>query len=196
MPALQGYQIRSLWNKARYGLILQYVRDLLATIGIDIKLFYWVQEWVSDLSSPPLPDSLQGYSFEFFGPNEIKSILAGEDQGISEETMLRWLKEGKKCFGMKNGEEIVAVTWFDFAQSNFKGYPVEMKQNEVYLFNLYTLKKFRGNNLAPFLRYQSYQVLRKMGKNTFYSVSEYCNAPSIKFKKKLNSRFLKLGVSC
>lgn len=82
--------------------------------------------------------------------------------------------------------------WIDFDSCNFTPHSVSMKRNEAYLFSMYTMHEFRGMNLAPYLRYKTYECLRKMGKDTFYSISEYFNYSTLKFKKKLNARNLKL----
>jgi len=82
--------------------------------------------------------------------------------------------------------------WIDFDVCNFTPHFIRLKNNEAYLFSMYTMHEFRGKNLAPYLRYKSYECLRKLGKDTFYSVSEYFNYSTLKFKKKLNAKNLKL----
>ena len=46
---------------------------------------------------------------------------------------------------------------------------------------------FRGRGIAPFIRYQLYKEVAKLGKQKLYSISDAFNAPSLKFKKKLNA---------
>ncbi len=65
-------------------------------------------------------------------------------------------------------------------------------ENEAYLFDAFTLREYRGHNIAPFMRYSCYQELSKMGYNTFYSYSDYFNVPAIRFKAKLAARLLRL----
>jgi hypothetical protein len=57
---------------------------------------------------------------------------------------------------------------------------------------MYTMEPYRDKNLAPYLRYQSYGILNKTGRSKLYSVSEYFNSSSIKYKQKLNAKNLKL----
>lgn len=59
---------------------------------------------------------------------------------------------------------------------------------------MYVLKAFRGNNLAPILRYKNYEILKGMGRDTFYSVTEYFNTASLRFKAKLNARVIFLAL--
>ena len=67
--------------------------------------------------------------------------------------------------------------------------------DEAYLAGMCTKNEFRGKNIAPHTRYRAYEVLRDMGKTTYYSYSGVFNAPALRFKKKLQARFLWLGLS-
>ena len=51
---------------------------------------------------------------------------------------------------------------------------------------------YRGKGIAPYIRYQLYKELTKLGRNKLYSISDFFNAPAIKFKKKLNAKSHKL----
>jgi hypothetical protein len=57
---------------------------------------------------------------------------------------------------------------------------------------MYTRDSYRGKNLAPYLRYKSYEMLKQIGRDKLYSVSDYFNSPAVKFKKKLNTKKIKL----
>jgi hypothetical protein len=50
----------------------------------------------------------------------------------------------------------------------------------------------RGNNLAPYLVYKSYEILQAMGRDKIYSVTEYFNTSAIKYKRKLKIKRLEL----
>ena len=75
------------------------------------------------------------------------------------------------------------------------GYKFPLKDNEAYLFDAYTLMHFRGKGLAPYIRYQCYKELAKSDRHKLFSISNYFNTPSIKFKNKLNAKFLELRLS-
>ncbi len=77
----------------------------------------------------------------------------------------------------------------DFVESH-KLFP--LKENEAYLYYMHTMEEYIGKNLAPYLRYKSYELLDKIGRSLKYSVTDYFNKSSLKFKKKLNSKHLKL----
>jgi len=62
------------------------------------------------------------------------------------------------------------------------------------LFDLYTLISFRGRGIAPYLRYQMYKELFRLGRKRLYSISNRYNTASIRFKTKLNAKILYSGV--
>lgn len=179
------------WTKVRYGLVLQGLRNRLSRIGLEFRPYYWVQEGANDCALPEISGNISEYSLEFLSPEDIK-IIGQKARGYTEEMLLDHLEKGKKCIGLKHKGEIAAFMWLDFEECNFTPGFIRLKENEVYLFSMYTMEKYRGRNIAPYLRYKSYEMLRKSGKDTFYSVSEYFNYSTIKFKGKLNAKHLKL----
>ena len=125
----------------------------------------------------------------------MKTISSISGRHITEEYLLERLRNGQKCFGLKYRGELAAFTWCDFDKFSFKlcGFP--LKDNEAYLFDAYTLMHFRGKGLAPYIRYQCYKELAKSDRHKLFSISEYVNTPSIKFKKKLNAKLIELHLS-
>jgi GNAT superfamily N-acetyltransferase len=112
--------------------------------------------------------------------------------GYSEEKLLAFLKAGEQCLGIKHNNEIVAFMWINFNELNYKSTVIHLKENEAYLWLMYTRDSYRGKNLAPYLRYKSYEMLKRLGREKLYSVSDYFNSPAVKFKMKLNAQKLKL----
>ncbi|MFT4832558.1 MAG: hypothetical protein ACI815_002214, partial [Psychroserpens sp.] len=98
------------------------------------------------------------------------------------------------CIGLENNKEIAAYMFIGLNSFNFKQKKFNILENEAYLFNMWTFHSFRGRNLAPYLRYKGYELLNEMGRDTKYSITEYFNKSSIKFKNKLNSKHLKLYI--
>ena len=187
-------RLKKIWNAVRHGLFLQKVRErLLGKVGIVVLPYYWTQEGTDGDRPPERGRGLEGYSFESFGEEEVKA-LAALSPGRKEADMLARLREGKRCFGLKYQGRVAAATWCDLAECHFRWHKVPLRDREVYLFDMYTLEAFRGANIAPYLRYRTYQALREMGRDTFYSVTERFNAPAVRFKQKLGAKFLWLGV--
>ena len=187
-------RFKNLLGRIRYGTLFEAIQYRLESIGISLSPYYWIQEGLTGDTIPDSKGNFEGYSFEFFGLDEIKSIVESKAWKYSEEQLVSWLKDGKKCLGAKFQGQIAAFMWIDLAESNCKWYRFPLKDNEAYLFDMYTMKSFRGKGIAPYLRYQSYKVLKDMGRSKCYSYSDFLNAPSIKFKKKLNAKFLKTGL--
>ena len=105
-----------------------------------------------------------------------------------------WNDSNSKAFGLYRESELAA---FMMARSNyfvFKGKHFPLDSNESYLENMYTLENFRGRNLAPYLRYQCYKLLAAEGKTVCYSITQYFNKSSLKFKSKLNVQHVELWL--
>jgi hypothetical protein len=179
------------WNKVRYGLVLQGLRNRLSRIGLEFRPYYWVLEGSENISPPEIKGNISEYSLKFLGRKDMK-IIGRKASGHEEEKLLDHIEKGKKCIGLIHKGEIAAFMWLDFEECNFTPNLLRLKENEVYLFSMYTMDIYRGKNLAPYLRYKSYEMLRKLGKDTFYSISEYFNYSTIKFKNKLKAKHLKL----
>ncbi|WP_297691011.1 hypothetical protein, partial [uncultured Eudoraea sp.] len=78
---------------------------------------------------------------------------------------------------------------------NYNRVAFDLKENEAYLFHMYTFEAHRGKNLAPYLRYQSYLMLKDLGRDRIYSITQFFNKSSKRFKRKLNSKDLQLFMN-
>ena len=171
---------------------MQGIRYLLRRIGIDLSPFYLFQEGINFTDMPEIKGINQEYSCELMGPRDMKAIGAINDYGYSEEKLLKLLESGEQCLGIKHNDEIAAFMWVKFDELNFKLTHIKLKSNEAYLWFMYTRESYRGNNLAPYLRYKSYKMLKEMGRDKLYSISDVFNSPAVIFKKKLNAKKIKL----
>lgn len=178
-------------NKIRYGLVFQVLRNKLSKLGFEFIPYYWVQEGTSDICLPSVQGDTYGLSVVFLKEDDMKT-LGENSRGYLEEELIGWLTKGKKCLGLKQFDDIIAFMWIDFNECSFKPNKIPLKNNECYLSDMYTMEAFRGRNLATYLRYQSYDILRNMGRDTIYSVSEYFNKSAIKYKQKLNAKNIRL----
>lgn len=182
-------------NKLRYSSFLRIVLDGIAKTGIRIFPYYIVLEGLFNRSLSHLESGFDEYELCFLKPQDMKTISSVPGRNFTEEYLLQRLQNGKKCFGVKYRGELAAFTWCDFQQCNFRWRKFLLTDDEAYLFDAYTLMSFRGKGIAPYIRYQCYKELAKAGRHRLYSISECVNTPSIKFKKKLNAKFLKLRLS-
>jgi GNAT superfamily N-acetyltransferase len=179
-------------GKVRHGLTLQGVRYVLINIGIEFSPYYLFQEGINVIKIPEIKGMDKDYSCELLKPEDMKVIGAINYAGFSEEKLLAFLKAGEQCFGIKYNNEIVAFMWMNYNELNYKSTVIHLKENEAYLWFMYTRDSYRGKNLAPYLRYKSYEMLKQIGRDKLYSVSDYFNSPAVKFKKKLNTKKIKL----
>lgn len=183
--------LKKISNKFKYGLVLQAIRNQLARVGIVITPFYWVQEGMNFTEAPGIKGAITDYKVEFLEAEDLKSISENV-HGYSAGLLLADLNEGKLCLGLKRNDEIASFMWINLTECSFAPVNKPLKVDEAYLTSMHTIESFRGNNLAPFLRYKSYEILKKMGHDKIYSVSEYFNSSAIRYKEKLNAKNLKL----
>jgi hypothetical protein len=178
-------------NKFRHGLVLQAVANQLNRIGIRFSPYYWVQEGINSTDMPGIHGTISDYSVEFLDAEDIRTL--GENPwGESVDKQLDDLKAGKICLGLKHNSEIASFMWINLNECSFKPARIPMKKDEAYLSNMYTMEAYRGKNLAPYLRFRSYEVLRNMGRVKIYSTTDFFNPSAVRYKEKLNARNLKL----
>ena len=189
-----SYRIEWISQIIKHGLFWHGVRNNLAKIGLDFMPYYWVKEAVTPVNPPKIRDEHQDFELSIFGEEEInhikKTII-----GIEQKNLIADLKNGEICIGLKHNNDIAAYMFIKRKPFIFRKRNFNLTSSESYLHSMYTFEAYRGKNLAPYLRYHSYKYLEKENVNTYFSVSEYFNKSTIKFKKKLNSEPVKLYLS-
>ncbi len=196
MERKQGpfYRIRWFLNIVKHGLFWHGVRNRLARIGLDFMPYYWVIEGQDEIEEPKIRGEQSNFTLLFLSESDINAVKE-QIIGIGHKDLLGYFKEGQLCLGLKQDNNIAA---YMFAKTDFfifRKKRFDFAPNEAYLHGMYTFENYRGKNLAPYLRYQSYKLLKEKGITKFYSVSEYFNKSTIKFKRKLNAQHLRLYLS-
>jgi hypothetical protein len=182
--------------KLRHHTMLLWLTDRLMAMGFTFKLLFWVRESVG----PALPFGMKEEDFRNFtlvelGCDDMKRVVQDAEGDLSLDYLQSTFRlPGAKCYALKQGPNIACMTWFNFTECDSKLLPRPLKENEVYCFEMFTMKRYRGRNLAPYLRHRAMHAVCALGKDTFYSISDYFNPPSIRFKKKLNAEFLELHL--
>jgi hypothetical protein len=189
-----SYRIKWLSNIIKHGLFWHGVRNNLAKIGLDLMPYYWVKEATSPITPPKLRGEDTNFEISIFGETEI-NYIKDTIIGIEQKDLLADLKNGEICIGLKNSGEIAAYMFIKCKPFTFRNRYFNLMDTESYLHSMYTFESYRGKNIAPYLRYQSYKYLEKENIKTYYSVSEYFNKSTIRFKEKLNSKPIKLFLS-
>jgi hypothetical protein len=188
------YSVKLIWQLIKHGLILQGVRYAFAKIGIDIMPYYWVQEEASLSQKPLIKTDSQDFIFKSLNNEDIKLILEKSDT-INEKKIIQSLDKKQECVGLKFGNQIAAYMFIELNDFIFNNRTFKIKENEAYLLNMFTFETYRGKNLAPYLRYCCYRYLENRNIMVKYSISNYFNKSAIKFKKKLNSKHIRLYVN-
>lgn len=189
-----SYRIQWFSNIIKHGLFWHGVRNNLAKIGLDFMPYYWVEEATSPIKPPQLRGDDTNYEISIFGETEI-NYIKDTIIGIEQKDLLADLKNGEICIGLKNKGHIAAYMFIKSKPFTFRKRYFDLQPTESYLHSMYTFEAYRGKNIAPYLRFHSYQYLEKEHIKTYYSVSEYFNKSTIKFKEKLNSKPIKLYLS-
>lgn len=182
-------------EKLRYSHFLRLVLDAIAKIGLRITPYYVVQEGIFGRGFPSLEGERDGYRIRFLVEGDMKAMSGLRGGSVPQEQLNQRLKDGHCCIGLMYGDEMVAFNWANPNESSGDLSRFPLHKDEAYLYDMYTIPAYRGKRLAPYLRYQSYRHLSRKGMTRLYSISDALNTPSIKFKKRLSARFVKLGVS-
>ncbi|RAJ15495.1 hypothetical protein LV92_00190 [Arenibacter echinorum] len=185
--------VKRFLNIIKNGMFLFGLKNRLAKIGINIKPYYWVKEEVEKSEEPKIKGNVSEFTFRELSLDEMKLISKGIDN-LSIENLMEDYENCQLCMGLEHKGEIAAYMFIGLNDLNFKGKIFHINGNEAYLYNMWTFHSFRGRNLAPYLRYKCYELLKDQGRDTKYSVTDYFNKSSIKFKNKLNSKNLQLYI--
>ncbi|MEA3224324.1 MAG: GNAT family N-acetyltransferase [Planctomycetota bacterium] len=192
IPVTVKRKIASFRYLVRHRMLMQRLRSVLSRAGIEIYLLLWIEESIDYAPQVKLDDNIEDYSFEFLRPDEMKNISWLKEK--QSEDRLGKLEEGFKCLGVKYKGEIIGYTWAEPCKCSYAALKTDLRNNEAYLFDMHVSSSFRGRNVAPYLRIECYKALKSLGYDTCYSICDYFNTPSIKFKKKLNVKFLNLRL--
>ena len=178
------YKITWISNIIKNGLFWHGMRNTLAKIGFDFMPYFWEIGSI-DIKSPRIRDDESKYQLSIFGEEEI-TFIKNNVIGITHKDLMNDLKNGDTCLGIKNDGIITVYSFIKHETFSFRGREFVIKPSEGYVHNTYTFEDFRGRNLAPYLRYQCYEYLKGKGVDKYYSISEYFNKPTLKYKQKLN----------
>ncbi|MGX1929975.1 GNAT family N-acetyltransferase [Flagellimonas sp. 2504JD4-2] len=184
------YKLRLLFVKFKHGLFLLTCRNFLARFGIDLGPYYWVQEGIGGIEPPKIRGNESDFEFKVLSVDDVKNLK--KTSFVNVESGISRLGNGLRFIGVKNNGEVAAFMCIENNDLTFRKRVFRLEDDEAYLLNMYTYPPYRGLNLAPYLRYKSYELLHEEGVNKIYSVTDYFNKSSAKFKRKLNAKPLTL----
>ncbi len=188
------YKIKWFWNIVSNGLFLFGLRNRLAKLGFDLDPYYWVEEGFTDYEIPKIKGSQNDYVVTNLSLDEIHSIRKNII-GSGPVSDLPIFHDKQLGIGIKHKGDIAAFMLIELNDFWYHKRRIRLKDNEAYLFHMYTFEKHRGKNLAPYLRYHSYLMLKNLGKDRIFSITQYFNKSSKNFKKKLHAKNRQLFIN-
>lgn len=155
---------------------------VLRRIGIRITPLLMVREdiTVGGMDNGP-------FHMGFEGPESIDEILVVEPVSSRNE-LARWFKEGKLCYGVRDGDRLIAKMWCDPEGFHYPLDEHRLEKGEIYLYAACVLNEYRGQNVAVLMRSKCCESLEKLGFIRFYSSTFYFNYPARRFKEKLGCK--------
>ena len=189
-------KMRRVLERVREDGLMETARYALTLVGIDIRPFYLMVETLPEEIPTALTAAPEGFEFSIFGREDVETIAEiPERHGyVGKQRVMHNFEAGDTCMGLKKDGRIAAFTWFSTGDRGSIFYSPRLKENEAYLYDVYVLEDFRRRNLATVLRHKSYEILVEMGRDTFYSITEASNKPSMRLKEKLGARRVFLGA--
>lgn len=188
------YKLRNAWVKMRSKPIIRFIPALQKQLRFQIMPYYIVLEGGEIKGGPPANPEFASYEMGSLNSHDMGPMAAIPDRSISREVLIARLKEGKRCFGIKYQGQIAAFTWVDLKEFGVSASRSQLKENEAYLFDAYTLPAFRGKGLAPLIRNYAYEQLADMGIKALYSITDFFNIPSMCFKEKLGAKAVEMRL--
>jgi hypothetical protein len=183
-----------LCDKFRHGLIPHVVLDNLRWLGLEIMPWGLVLE-DSDCGWPPgWPACLEGFEFGYLTPDELPTIAAVPDQGVSGKYVREIYECGCQCMAARKRGRIVAFVWANYDSNQSRYYPLRLERNEAFIFHLFTSREYRGMGLAWALRKLLMDDLRKKGYVRFYSTISLLNRSVRRLTGKTGGRIVRKGV--
>jgi GNAT superfamily N-acetyltransferase len=187
MTAMKPGSIVAPWQRWLGGVLRR-----LRHIGIQTELLLIVRE---GQHATGISQSDAELACGFLTSEDIPALVALESW-TDPDTCRKWFAEGKMCFGARQGNKLVAKMWCDLESFNHPPCFRRLARDEAYLFAAYADPEARGRNIAPIMRERCYAALSAMGRQRFYSYTDFFNMPARRFKEKLGAvnESLKLHV--
>ncbi len=126
-------------------------------------------------------------SVRFLAPVDFKYIET------KKETFWKLLGEmvvGNRCLALIENGVVLSYLWINSNFTHYYGLKKALLKNECYLYNAITKPEERGKGYAEVLRAKCYEILRKQGKDTFYSITDLDNVSAMRFKDKIGAEII------
>jgi len=179
--------IARLRERLRYGLLTQELLDRLARFGIVICPYYLVSEGMrTKLDESALRSSI---TFARLTPEQAPLVAGMPCKRLKLDYVHKQMSTAV-CFGVFDGAELIGYSWASFSAVNApttQAALFELDARGAYLFDMYIARSHRGERLAPWLRYRSYEQVTGLGRDRIYSVTLAHNNSPRRFKQRLGA---------
>ncbi len=162
---------------------------------LNIVPFFLYQEGLSDEGRDKIKPELEPCQIISLGPEDLRAIAANPESEETEDLLRKRLARGLIGIGIKHHDEIVSYMWGNLRECDCNYIRFKLRDDEAYLSHARTLNAYRGKNLAPYLRAEFYERLRKTGRTRILSITDYLNSSARRFKEKLNAKPTKLYLT-
>jgi len=184
-----------LLHKVRYDSFQRLLLDGLKPARVQVTPYRLYHEGLELASgNEQAATRLAEFSYRPLRPVDIPVLAALPGRQYSERSLAGRMKSGEIAVGAWRGEDLAAFTWCNLKVCATPLHPFSLEPDEAYLFDAYTVPRFRGGGLAPHIRRMMYTELASMGRTRLYSITESLNKPAIRFKEKLNAELLDTGL--
>jgi hypothetical protein len=185
------HSLATLRYKIRYNPLPRLILNALKRVGITILPYYLFRR---PLAVPGKMPDRGPFQFLELHDDAMADIAAMPMVSSGEQAYRGRLQQGQRCFGLRRSDETVAYCWMDSRECRVNGEWFPLRAGEVYAYDIYTLPRLRGQNLAPLLNACFSDMLRESGITTVYSVIDYYNRPSLNFAEKIGARAQRLNL--
>jgi hypothetical protein len=182
---------RSHWtrfkNRFSYGLLTQELLDRLAKLGLILYPYYVVREM--PILRPEYETNNIDFEARFLDESEL-SMVSDIPERPRELDRIRARLEHGNCFGVWVKGEFAAYSWYsskDVPAAVGGAALCPLPPNTLYLYDAFVRPRFRGKQVAGFMRHKLHNALRSNGAECCVSISLAFNKSTRRFKAKLGA---------
>ena len=181
-------------GRLNYGLLTQELLDRLAKIGLICYPYYVVREM--PLRRPDIEANAAGFEARFLDESELSEISEIPERPRDLSRIRARLEYGN-CFGVWVDGEFAAFSWYSSRDvpAAVGGQPLcALPPNALYLYDAFVRPRFRGRQVAGFMRHKLHEALRSEGAECCVSISLAFNKSTRRFKARLGAEETELRL--
>ncbi len=168
-------------------------RLLRRVLTLDVA---WLMLLDRPSEEPPSEADESGVAVRFLSPSEIEGFASCEENQLSAKLADR-LRGGDFCVGAFVDGELASYAWYALqsiepeqnrGSHRASGVGFSFPPNMAFMYNGYTLSKFRGRGLYRKIQQAAFALLEGHGVTTILSTADWSNAAALKSCNRLGFR--------